>query len=365
MFSPLILVAQFLLPLGLLGWIAFGRARSEPLSRSKRTDRGSTPLVTARRRVGIAIIAAVTTTFASAPGARPTVLPHAQRPVNELGSIPILEYHAVGDTEGRWRRDRRRFRADLELLYSRGYRPVGIGDVIDHSIDLPAGFSPVVITFDDAAPSQFGYVERDGTLQVDPGSAVGILLDFAQTHPGWRNRAVFCVLTGADAGHSMFGEKGIAGQRTEWRHLKLRQLVALGFELCGHTDWHANLGKVSPASVPRHIARGIIAIDSAVPGYRVRTFALPYGSWPEDRTAVRAGNWRDSTTGRSISYQFDAILDAWGGPARSPFDPRFDPLRLTRIQVTADHLERTLDQLDAPGKRYVSDGDPRTVARVP
>ena len=301
--------------------------------------------------------------LASATNARDAA-PSFQRPANELGRIPILEYHAVGDSEARWQRERSRFGADLELLYARGYRPVALSDLLDRAIDLPAGLSPVVITFDDGAPSQFSYVETDSGPTIDPRSAVGIMLDFARTHPGWRNRAVFCVLTGADAGHSLFGDKGIEGQRTDWRHAKVRQLVQLGFELCGHTDWHANLGKVGIETVPGHIARGIAAIDSAVPGYRVRSFALPYGAWPADRALVRSGEWRDDR-GRIVRYQFDAILEAWGGPVRSPFDPRFDPFQLTRIQVTGDDLERVLDQLDAPGRRYVSDGDPRTVARPP
>jgi hypothetical protein len=301
--------------------------------------------------------------FASGAGARDDVA-SSQRPANELGRIPILEYHAVGDTEGRWRRERDRFRADLELLYARGYRPVALSDLVDRTIDLPAGLSPVVITFDDADPSQLTYIESGSELTIDPRSAVGIMLDVARTHPGWHNRALFCVLTGADAGRSLFGAKGIDGQRTEWRHRKVRQLVQLGFEICGHTDWHANLEKVGGETVAGHIARGIMAIDSAVPGYRVRSFALPYGAWPANRALVRTGEWRDNR-GRLVQYRFDAILEAWGGPVRSPFDPRFDPFQLTRIQVTGDALERVLDQLDAPGRRYVSDGDPRSVARLP
>ena len=320
--------------------------------------------MTASPRLAAAVVAlAVGSALASATDARDATAT-SQRPANELGRIPILEYHAVGDSEARWQRERGRFRADLELLYARGYRPVALTDLVDRTIDLPAGLSPVVITFDDAAPSQLAWVETDSGPMINPESAVGIMLDFATTHPGWRNRAVFCVLTGADAGHSLFGDKGIEGQRTEWRHAKVRQLVQLGFELCGHTDWHANLEKVGAETVAGHIARGIAAIDSAVPGYRVRSFALPYGAWPADRALVRAGEWRDHR-GRVVRYRFDAILEAWGGPVRSPFDPRFDPFQLTRIQVTGDGLERALDQLDTPGRRYVSDGDPRTVARLP
>src|SRR4051812_37395112 len=46
------------------------------------------------------------------------------RTPNELGLIPVLEYHLVGDREWRWGRERSRFRKDLETLYARGYRPV-------------------------------------------------------------------------------------------------------------------------------------------------------------------------------------------------------------------------------------------------
>jgi hypothetical protein len=283
------------------------------------------------------------------------------RAPNELGDIPILVYHTLGETEGRWQRARASFRADLEMLYARGYRPISVSELMDRRIDLPAGLSPVVITFDDASPSQFGYVERHGALEIDPGSAVGIWLDFAKTHPDWRNRAVFCVLTAADAGHSLFGDRGIAGQRSEWRHRKVAQLVNLGFEICGHGLMHANLSKLGDAAIQEDIARGLLAIDSAVAGYRVRTFALPYGAWPANREIVRAGHWCAPRPEREIVYRFDAILEGWGGTVPSPFADSFDPLRLRRVQVTGTVLAQTLDWLDRLGRRYVSDGDPSII----
>ena len=54
---------------------------------------------------------------------------------------------------------------------------------------------------------QFRYIERNGKLEIDPTSGVGIWLDFAKTHPGWKNRAVFCMLNGGAAGHNFFGDK--------------------------------------------------------------------------------------------------------------------------------------------------------------
>ena len=285
------------------------------------------------------------------------------RTPNELGRIPILEYHLLGDSDSRWHVERNHFRRDLERLYASGYRPVTVSEMVDKKIDLPAGLSPVVFTFDDAGPSQFSYIEHNGTLEIDPNSAVGIWMAFHKEHPDWRNKATFCVLSGGAAGHAFFGEKGIEGQKSEWRFRKMRYLVEQGFELCGHTLWHANLGKYSDAVVQEQIARGTLAIDSAVPGYRVRTFALPLGVWPKNRALAVAGEWKDPRGGHVTKYNFDAVLEVAGGPARSPYDPAFDAKRLTRIEVFGNQLERMLDQLELSGGRYVSDGDPSTVAR--
>jgi hypothetical protein len=285
------------------------------------------------------------------------------RTPNELGRIPVLEYHLLGDSDSRWKVERGHFRRDLELLYANGYRPVTVSEVVDRKIDLPAGLSPVVITFDDAAPSQFSYIERNGALEVDPNSAIGIWLSFRKTHPDWRNKATFCMLPAGALGHAFFGEKGIDGQQSAWRFQKVRFLAEQGFELCGHTLWHANLGNYGDAVVQEQIARGTLAIDSAVPGYRVRTFALPLGVWPKNRALAVAGSWRDPKSGRVASYHFDAVLEVAGGPTRSPYDSAFDPHRMMRVEVFANQLERALEQLDRSGTRYVSDGNPATVAR--
>ncbi len=291
--------------------------------------------------------------------------PPATRVPNEMGRIPILEYHLFGGGDTRWQRDTAAFRGDLELLYARGYRPITVSQLVNREIDLAAGLSPVVITFDDASPSQFRYVERGGRRVVDATSAVGIWLAFHERRPGWSDRATFCVLPNAEAGRSFFGNKEIEGQKTAWRFEKLRFLVDRGFELCDHTLWHANLGKYPDAVVQEQIARAQLAIDSAVPGYRVRTMALPLGVFPRNRELARTGAWRDTISGRVVRYRFDAILLVAGPPAPSPYAPGFDPLRLPRVQVTGDALRRTLDRLDSDGTRYVSDGDPRVVAPAP
>jgi hypothetical protein len=282
---------------------------------------------------------------------------------NELGRIMVLEYHLIGDKNARWERERGQFRKDLELLYARGYRPITASEMFDKKINLPKGLSPVVFTFDDASPGQFRYIERNGKLEIDPGSAVGIWLDFAKEHPDWGNKAVWCMLSGAEAGRSFFGDKGIEGQKTEWRHQKVKFLADQGFELCNHTLWHAQLSKYPDAFVQEQIARLQLAVDSAVPGYKIRTLALPLGLWPKNKALASQGSWTDPKTGKTTSYKHDVVLEVSGGPNVSPHDPAFKGSSVDRVQVYLNELEKTLDHLDKSGTRYVSDGNPNTVAR--
>jgi hypothetical protein len=102
-----------------------------------------------------------------------------------------------------------------------------------------------------------------------------------------------------------------------------------------------------------------------VPGYKVRTFALPLGMWPRNRALAKQGSWTDPKTGSIVRYNNEAILEVAGGPTRSPYDPQFNPLSINRVQAVGNDPVRTLDQLDKTGNRYVSDGDPATVARPP
>lgn len=281
------------------------------------------------------------------------------RAPNTAGRIPILEYHLIADKDTRWGRSADNFRRDLKLLYDRGYRPITVSELIDKRFDIPAGTSPVVFTFDDASPGQFSYIEKDGQLEIDPNSGVGIWLAFSKDHPDWGKRATFCLLPGASAGHAFFGEKGIAGQKSAWRMKKVRFLAEQGFELCDHTLWHANLAKYSDAVVQEQIARGVMAIDSAVPGYKVRTFALPLGIWPKNRELAKSGSWRDPKSGREVPYSFDAILEVSGPSAPSPYSPQFKPYSLPRIQMNGRELEKELDRLDATKQRFVAGGTTR------
>src|SRR5881394_3475903 len=149
---------------------------------------------------------------ATSDSASGNVAVRANRPsdqANHMGKIPVLEYHVIGgDKNELYTRTVASFKADLEDVYKRGYRPITIAQMLDKNFaDVPDGMSPVVFVFDDASPSQFSYIQgANGQLTIDPNSAIGIWQDFAKTHPGWKSRATFCMLNGAGAGHNFFGD---------------------------------------------------------------------------------------------------------------------------------------------------------------
>ena len=289
--------------------------------------------------------------------------PNPNRVPNEMGRIMVLEYHLITDHNGDYARERGQFRKDLELLSGRGYRPVNMSDVLDKKLNLPRGLSPVVFVFDDASPEQFRYINNNGKLEIDPTSGMGIWLDFKKTHPDWNNKAVYCLLSGASAGHNFFGDRGVQGQKSNWRFSKVKWLADNGFELCDHTLWHAQLNKYPDAFVQEQIARNALAIDSAVPGYKIRSMALPQGLWPKNRALASKGSWTNPKTGKTVSYDWPVVFEVAGGPMRSPYDPAFNPGMTPRIQVIGNAIESMINKLEQSGNMYISDGDPAVVAK--
>ena len=276
-------------------------------------------------------------------------------PRNTMGRIPVLEYHVIADKETQYTITREHFQKDLQLVYDRGYRPITIAQMLDKDFStVPDGKSPVVFVFDDASDSQFRYIEKNGTLEVDPTSALGMWEDFARKHPDWKGKAVWCMLNGGEAGHNFFGDNPkYGGQKKEWRLPKVKYLADQGHELCAHTLWHMQLSKFPDDKVQENIARNVMGIDSAVAGYRVRTMALPQGLWPKNRPLAWKGSWTDPKTGKRWDYNFDAVLEVSGGPARSPYDPQFNGHSINRIEAFGNQVPVALDRLDKTKTRFV------------
>jgi peptidoglycan/xylan/chitin deacetylase (PgdA/CDA1 family) len=274
--------------------------------------------------------------------------PVAPQP-NELGRVMILEYHKIDEPEGRWTRTPENFRRDLQRLWERGYRLVSLNDYLDGRISLLRGNTPVILTFDDSSPGQFRFIERGGQWVIDPDCAVGILEDFERQHSGFGRAATFFVLPGAEPPNRLFNQPELATR-------KLQYLAARGYEIGNHTLWHADLSRYSEAVVRRQLATAQEWIQRHVPGYRLRTLALPMGGFPREL------GWATAGEAGGIRYQHDAILKVAGGAASSPFAQSFDPYHLPRIQAIDSELEYWLAYFDRhPEERYVSDGDPTTI----
>jgi hypothetical protein len=101
-------------------------------------------------------------------------------------------------------------------MYAAGFRPVNLSDVLDNAIDLPAGKSPIVLTFDDARKSQFHLIETDKAYKIDPDCAVGILDAFHKRHSDWPMRATFFVLPKSRLTLEPFGQPGLGPQKMSY-----------------------------------------------------------------------------------------------------------------------------------------------------
>jgi len=266
---------------------------------------------------------------------------------NELGEVMVLEYHRLGYPEMRFQRTPANFRADLQRLYQNDYYPVNFVDLIRGLPQVPAGKKPVVLTFDDSDISQFRVLD-DNTIDAD--SAVGIILNFNARHLDWPVRATFFVLGNDNANHiSVFGQSA-------WAEAKVQFLINQGMEIGSHTVNHVNLAAITAERIEWELAVSQHVIEELAPGYEVETLSVPYGEFPYTLDFLKAGQWGD------FSYTYRGNAAAWGGPTVSPFDPTFDPYRVSRLEVTSDSLNHWLTYFEQnPQAVYVSDGDPNRI----
>jgi len=289
-----------------------------------------------------------TLTPTPSPTPDPVVALQAVR-ANEIGWILVLEYHMIEEPEGRWSRTPDNFRADVERLIAEGYYPLNLIDLARGQIDVPAGKTPIVLTFDDSSSGQCRYL-ADGT--VDPRSACGILLEMARLHPDdWRPRASFFILLDVDV-----PDRVIFGQ-PEFAEKKLQEMVAWGFEIGSHSYTHFRLDQGTVEEVHWQLAHSEARIESMVPGYEVSSLSIPLGMYPDDESLLYAGDSEEA------HYDFEAAVEVAGGASPSPFSVNFDPYHIKRTQAIEDELTYWLTFFqENPEFRYISDGDPRTAA---
>lgn len=239
---------------------------------------------------------------------------------NSFERFPVLEYHHIRRPEGRWARTPENFRLDLEWLYSNGYYPVNLKDILTNFKGFPEGKIPVVLTFDDSPSNQFRYLP-DGTL--DPDCAVGVIKAFHDEHPkAWPLRATFFVLIETNS-----RDRNIFGQpdHPEYKEKKLKQLVEWGMEVGGHCYSHERLSEVSPEFARYTLARSFQTLTD-LSSHEIVSMATPMGLYPAD-DAIFAGKYQN------IEYDYKLVCKVAGGLQQIPSSPEFDPRHINRIQA--------------------------------
>ena len=138
---------------------------------------------------------------------------------------------------------------------------------------------------------------------------------------------------------------GAGGDGAMINQAQLRELVAAGWELGGHTMTHADLSLLDYDGCRQEIEQGVAELER-IAGSRVQTFAYPFGRY--GRAALRAvsdiGLLAAVTTGSGSWSRFE-MTRAMVGAA--------DPLPLVLLKLT-DRYEPLLRSAPARGLRKVS-----------
>jgi peptidoglycan/xylan/chitin deacetylase (PgdA/CDA1 family) len=293
---------------------------------------------------------------------------------NEAGAIMVVMYHRIlaDEPDNDLNRRPETFRNDLKLLRDKGYHPVTALELVTNSMEVPAGKTPVVITFDDALPSQFKVVTgQDGKEHIDRNCAVGIMETFSKQNPDWPTKATFFVLPKEGRNTDPFGQ-------AESVNVKFDYLVKNGYEIANHTSTHDNLRGASPAEVQRELGIAVKRIREIAPKASMQTLALPYGKLPRKDEALKmlqAGSHAGTV------YDNKAVFLAAWRPVLSPVTKVdksatqggslcvFDPYNLERVTPDARNpgspgtFEYWIKYFDKNRSlRYISDGNPKVVA---
>ena len=280
--------------------------------------------------------------------------------INELGKVPIMMYHGIRertssstgtiggnvDKDG-YNRTPDAFRKDLEFYYDKGYRMIRLEEYINGNIDVPYGYSPIILTFDDGNEDNIKVTGLDdnGNIIIDENSAVGILEAFKKNHPDTNVTATF------------FVNGGIFNQK-EYNEKILKWMIENGYDIGNHTQTHLDIKKSSSDRVQKEIAYVYDELEEIIPGKYVNIIALPFGS-PytkdhENYKYVLESNYNNKT------YNTKAALRVGWEPEVSPFDKDFDMTFLKRcraydnngkefdIQMVFTNLEKN---------KYISDGN--------
>jgi len=263
---------------------------------------------------------------------------------NEAGRVMVIMYHSLGEKESYYVSTPDILRKNLQDLYDRDYFLVSLKDFVNNSMDVPAGKTPVILTFDDGHRTNFNIIEESGELTIDPDSAVGIIDNFYNEHPDFGRAATF------------FLNSNISFSQIEHKTFKLNYLIENGYDLGSHSYGHEDLTALDGKGIQKTLGKNVQSIESVLEDYTVNTLALPFGKRPKEPSLekyVFEGVYEDET------YEFIAVLNVGWNPTFAPIHKDFNYKSINRVQSGSGdfQLNYWIDYFDEnPDKKYISDG---------
>ncbi len=274
---------------------------------------------------------------------------------NEMNEVVIAMYHGVtskvknSDTV---HRSVEGFKKDLQLLYDNGYRAITMEDLMTNNINVPAGYTPIVLTFDDGLSSSFSMSkDSNGNLVPREDCAVDLINDFNKKHPDFGTHAMFYVYTSQQP----FRGAGTVDDAIDY-------LLKNGYEVGGHTYSHRYLSKMSIEEIQMEMGYSTGYISKHSDGFKAKYVAYPYGVMASDEKLpyLLKGKYED------FSYNFHSGVLAAPNSNTSTlvYSNKFDKYRVGRYRGTNNatyDLNWKVKNDAKNGKQFISDGDPNTV----
>lgn len=278
--------------------------------------------------------------------------------VHELGKIPIMMYHGIEDTtdnkytggnvdKAGYHRTKQAFMNDLEFYYKSGYRMIRLKDYVDGIIDVAAGLSPIVLTFDDGLSNSIKVtgLDHNGNIIIDPNSAIGVLESFKVKYPDYNVTATF------------FINGGLFNQ-SEYNEKILNWLINNGYDIGNHSYGHADFTKINANKTKEEIGKLYNLLEQYIPNKYVNIVALPFGS-PYEKNHDNFKHIINSSYNEK-NYETVSTLRVGWDSEESPFNKNFDKTFLKRIRAYDNNgqefdIEMVFKNLEK--NKYISDGD--------
>ncbi len=278
---------------------------------------------------------------------------------NEMNEVIVAMYHGINantNDSDEVHRSVEGFKKDLQTLYDNGYRAITLTDLMTNNINVPAGYTPIVLTFDDGLSSQLSLtLDENGNLVPKKDTAVDIINEFNETHSDFGTNATFFVYSS----QRPFKGEGTVGECFDY-------LVERGYEIGSHTYSHPYLTNLSEDKIKMELAQNVAYIAKHSDNLTmsdVGYLAYPYGDVPTDdrQSVLLTGQYQD------FIYNFDAGLVAFPNFKNSTlmYSNDFNKYKVGRYRgtdnATYDLMYKVRQDEKHVDNKFISDGDANVV----